>query len=820
MTLGKKYKFQEVETKLQQSWEAEGLYRFDPKAEGEVFSIDTPPPTVSGSLHIGHLFSYTQAEMIARYKRLRGYNVFYPMGFDDNGLPTERLVERENEVVGSKMERQDFVDLCLKATEHYGKEFKGFFQSLGFSFDWDLCYSTISPLAQRISQRSFIDLYKKGKIDKRLAPTLWCTKCETSFAQAEVESKDQPSNFTQIPFRNDAGEEIVVATTRPELLPACVSLFVHPDDKRYKDMLGKSFKTPLFGHEVTVRPDVKADPEKGTGAVMCCTFGDKTDVEWFLAHKLELRVAIGKDGHMTDLAGEFAGMYLVKARKQILKKLEEENLLLGQEQIEHPVNTHDRCGTPQEFLSTPQWYIKILDDKAAYIKAGQDVTWWPSHMGKRYEDWVSNLEWDWCISRQRFFGVPFPLWNCDDCGGTVIADDAALPLDPKTTAAPKACECGSTNLTPEKDVMDTWATSSVTPQLNQLWGEENQRAELKLPMSLRPQAHDIIRTWAFYTIVKSVIHEEQLPWKDVMVSGFVVDPNKDKLSKNKQKSKKISKKDGAETPTAIIENFGADLVRYWALGSKLGVDFSYFLDNEKKFSKENVDGGRRLVTKLWNASKFIDSRLEGWDGSEGELTMIDKWLLSRCHTMIGRVTAYLDKFEFGIARAEIEKFFWNDLCDNYLEMVKGRLYEEEITPNKQAAQFALSKVLKNVLILLGPYMPHITEELYRHFNGEDKSVHRESWPVTSDEDKEAEELGNLAVEMVSLVRGFKTENSLSMNSSLNKVIFSGSDLANSKSEAILEVVRQTCVIQTIEFSGGSKLAIEKVDYQTTESSEN
>jgi len=807
MALEKKYKFQEVEKKLQHSWAEKNIYQFSTKSDAEVYSIDTPPPTVSGSLHIGHLFSYTQAEMIARYKRLRGYNVYYPMGFDDNGLPTERLVERENEVDGSKMQRNDFVDLCLKATDHYGKEFKSFFQSLGFSFDWDLCYSTISPLAQKISQRSFIDLYNKGKIEKRLAPTLWCTECQTSFAQAEVESKNSPSTFNNILFRNKEGDEIVVATTRPELLPACVSLFVHPDDARYKGLVSKEFITPLFGHPVALRADLKVDPEKGTGAVMCCTFGDKTDIEWWLGHRLDLREAIDKRGHMTDIAGEFSGLYLKKAKKMILAKLKEEGLLLEQQDIEHPVNTHERCGTEQEFLSTPQWYIKILEDKEKYIKAGEEVTWWPSHMGKRYKDWVSNLEWDWCISRQRFFGVPFPLWNCEDCGGTVIAKGESLPIDPNKTLAPEKCSCGNDKLIPERDVMDTWATSSVTPQINQLWGEDGQRNNVPLPMNLRPQAHDIIRTWSFYTIVKSVIHEEQIPWKDIMVSGFVVDNNKNKLSKKKIGSNKGKK---IETPPDIIEKFGADLIRYWALGSKLGVDFSYFRDNQGNFCKNNVDGGRRLVNKLWNASKFIDSRLEDWDKSEGEPQIIDRWLLSRCHHMIQRVTDYLDKYEFGVARAEIEKFFWNDLCDYYLEIVKKRLYEEKASADKAAAQFTLAKTLKNVLILFAPYVPHITDEIFTNLFNSSSSVHLEKWPKTHDSDKEAEKLGNLAVEMVSLLRRFKTEHSMSMNSPIKKVIFTTSNLALSKNEDILNVIRQTCVVDEITFENSTELSVKNV----------
>ncbi|MGE4157780.1 MAG: valine--tRNA ligase [Planctomycetota bacterium] len=825
MALPKSYDFAEAEPRWQKAWADEGLFSFEgQKGTGEVFSVDTPPPTVSGSLHIGHLFSYTQAEMIARYKRHRGYRVFYPMGFDDNGLPTERLVEREKEIVGSKMERAEFVKLCLETTERYGAEFSAFFQSLGFSFDWDKCYSTISPLAQRVSQRSFLDLLAKGRVDRRHTPTLWCPQCQTSFAQAEVESKDMPSTFNKVIFKAASGSgEITIATTRPELLPACVSLFVHPDDPRYKAMVGQKFVVPLFGHQIELRADPKADPEKGTGAVMCCTFGDKTDIEWWRLHKLELREALDKAGHMTDIAGAFKGMYLKKARKEILAKLKEDGLLVGQEEISHSVNTHERCGTEQEFLCTPQWYIKLLDHKEKYLKAGESVKWHPEHMGKRYADWVRNLEWDWCISRQRFFGVPFPVWHCS-CGGVVAADPAMLPIDPCKTPSPKPCEkCGSKELTGEKDVMDTWATSSVTPQINRLWGEAGAGARqesVKLPMALRPQAHEIIRTWAFYTIVKSVEHEGVVPWKDVMVSGYVTDPNKQKISKSKTKM--------VEAPPDIIKKFGADLIRYWALGSKLGVDFTYFRDNEGKFSKENVDGGKKLVTKLWNASRLIDERCSAVSGVEGRgglpLTastgfaaagnpphpsceVIDLWVIGRFRDMVRRVTDYLEQFEFGVARSEIEKFFFMDFCDNYLEMVKTRLYVEGVNTSKQAAQATLLEIHRDLLVLLAPYIPHVTEEIASHMHPEGGRLIHRAWPQGATLDASVEMSGATAVEMVSMIRRHKTENALSMNAPLLNARFEVPKATMESAKMIDDVVRATCVVSKLEYAEGTELRL-------------
>src|SRR5262245_726213 len=487
------YDPQVTDRAAQDLWERLGVHRFDPASKAEAFAIDTPPPTVSGSLHIGHVFSYTQAECIARYQRMRGKNVFYPFGYDGNGLPTERLAEQEHGVKGKDMPRPDFVRLCLETSAKYAAQFEAFMRTLGLSADWSLAYSTIDERSMRVSQRGFLDLWTKGHAYLKDAPTLWCTQCGTALAQADVEFKDKPSQFTTLRFDLAAGGALEIATTRPELLPACVAVFVHPTHPRAKEWIGKQALVPLQdGRAVPVLADEKVDPEKGTGVVMCCTFGDKTDVEWFQKHRLPLRQALAKDGSMTEMAGPEKGLFVNKARKAILERLQAAGHVLATKEIVHPVATHERCKTDIQFLPTKQVFVRLLDKKAALVAQGEAVRWLPDFMGKRYRNWVENLEWDWCISRQRFYGVPIPLWHCRGCGGVVLAREADLPVDPTADAPPAPCpQCRGTDLEPEKDVMDTWATSSETPQINGRWGETGDAPRAPRPMSMRPQAHEI-----------------------------------------------------------------------------------------------------------------------------------------------------------------------------------------------------------------------------------------------------------------------------------------------------------------------------------------
>ncbi|MBD3347817.1 MAG: valine--tRNA ligase, partial [Candidatus Eisenbacteria bacterium] len=704
-----------------------------------------------------HVFSYVQAEVIARFWRMRGMNVYYPFGFDDNGLPSERLVEKEKGVTAAEVGRDRFVEMCLELTKEYEAEFKTFWRSLGISVDWNEDYSTIDRVSQRISQRSFLDLYGKGRVYRKEAPTLWCPECHTAIAQAEVEDAERESVFYDVAFRID-GRDLVISTTRPELLPACVGMFAHPEDERYRDLIGRKASVPLFDYEVPILADEKADPEKGTGLVMCCTFGDTTDIAWWQEHGLDTRLVLDAEGHMNELAPGYEGLYLKKARKKMVEDLEAAGRLKGREPITHDVNVHERCGTEIEFSVARQWFIRILDIKDRIIEAGSKVRWHPDFMEVRFRNWVENLKWDWCVSRQRYYGVPIPLWTCSECGEVVPASEEQLPVDPTTADPPvDACpECGG-SLDPERDIMDTWMTSSCTPFINLKWREDDDRTDRFVKrdeggseylMDLRPQAHDIIRTWAYYTIVKSVLNEDKLPWREAMISGHVLHPDRAKISK--------SKGGGEHSPRAVIEERSADGTRYWACSSRLGVD--------TMLAEEAFEAGKKLVVKLWNASKFAIGRIEDFDpDAPRELSTIDRWLLSRLVATVERATECFESCEYHLAMEATEAFFWHDLCDNYIEIAKKRLYGDEGYDEsaRRGAQFSLYQALLATLKMVAPVMPHITEEIHSLFFAEREnveSIHVSSWPSPPDDwvDQESEESGRVALSVIEGMRKVKS----------------------------------------------------------------
>ena len=772
MQLEKRYDPKSSEPKWQGFWEEHGVFRFDPQdTTRPAYSVDTPPPTVSGATHVGHVFSYVQAEAMIRFWRQRGYNVFYPFGFDDNGLPTERFVEKRRGVRGKDMPRAEFVKLCLEVTREVERQFKALWKSLGFSVDWSLEYSTIDERSQRISQRSFLDLLRKDLAYRKETPALWCPECRTAVAQAEQEDVAGETLFTDIVFPLEDGGELRIATTRPELIPSCVCVFVHPEDERNRHAIGKTARIALFDEPIPVLANDDIDREKGTGIVMCCTFGDTKDIEWWESFGLPLKISIGRDGRMTEQAGPYAGQGVEQARKSILADLERQGLTRGQKKIEHMVNTHERCGTPIEFLPTKQWFIRVLDYRQELLDAGDRIEWFPASMKVRYRHWVENLRWDWCVSRQRFFGVPIPVWLCKSCDGVVPARDEDLPVDPHSTSPPGPCGgCGCSDLEPEPDILDTWATSSVTPQINVRWGErEGDVSERLLPMSLRPQSHDIIRTWAFYTIAKSWHHHKDIPWNHAMISGHVVDTERQKISKSKLEA-------GAETPLSkvfsqpekLIERFSADMVRYWACRGNLGVDTAY--------DEKIIQQGKRLNTKLWNASRLALSHLEDFPpGTQVERTLIDRGLLAKLAVMEAKVTRDLLRYEIGAAMRDIESFFWAIFCDNYLEMVKARLYEPERygAEARRSAQATLREALFDLLRLLAPFLPHITEELYQKGLRDESdpiSLHLAGWPEPESEPSEdAARAFDAAVDLIAAVRKFKSEHNLSMGAPLKNV---------------------------------------------------
>jgi valyl-tRNA synthetase len=766
VTMEKRYDHQHCESTAQQQWESEKTYSAE-NNPGKLFSIDTPPPTVSGTLHIGHIFSYTQTDIIARYKRMNGFSVFYPFGFDDNGLPTERYVEKKRNIRAHEMSRSDFITLCIQESLDAAEIFKKLWQKMGLSADWSAVYSTISDESRKISQESFIELFKKNYIYRKQEPALYCTTCRTSVAQAELDDQELPSFFNDIIFKDSDGNDLIIATTRPELLPACVAVLYNGNDSRYTHLRGKKAIVPLFGHSVPLLEDELVNPEKGSGLVMVCTFGDKTDIIWYKQHNLPYRQVIGLDGKCTELAGFLSGLKVAQARTTILEKLSESNLLVRQQAISHSVNVHERCKKEIEFTILPQWFISILPYKQNFLDIANQVNWHPAFMKSRYDDWVENLAWDWGISRQRFYGIPFPAWHCQDCNKILLADIVQLPVDPQETPYGKPCECGSANIKPDTDVMDTWNTSSLTPYIcYDLYNKENPRpfqdkqVSEFLPMSMRPQAHDIIRTWAFDTIVKTWMHHGTAPWKDIVISGHVLSDKKEK----------ISKKEGtAMDPMVLLEKYPADAIRYWTASGRLGQDIS--------FSEEQLAIGQKLITKLWNAFRFAEPHLVEFSKADAVPTNIgalNKWLLHTVSVCFTKYQHYFEQQEFGLALDVVEQFFWNDFCDNYLELTKNQLFNpQEYSEQEVAAtRWALYHAGLRILQLYAPYLPHVTETLYQDLYRKHEdiaSLHQNRYQniqIQYSFENEADTMGSV-IAIATQVRKLKSEHQLSLKTPIS-----------------------------------------------------
>jgi valyl-tRNA synthetase len=801
--ISKHYNPQETEPRWLKFWEKEGINRFSPKDKGEIFSIDTPPPTVSGKMHIGHAYSYSHEDFIARYQKMAGKNVFFPFGTDDNGLPTERLVEKLKKVRANKMKRPDFIDLCNKTIKEIKPDFIADWKKVGMSCDFSKIYSTIDDNCRRISQGLFIDLYKKGRVYRQEAPVVWCPHCQTAIAQAELEDKEGETFFNDIVFKLPDKKNLIIATTRPELLSSCVAIFVHPNDKRYKKIIGQKAQVPIFGNRVEILADKKVDIEKGTGAVMCCTFGDKTDVEWFKEYKLRLVMSLEKTGVMSEKAKKYAGLSVKEARAKIIEDLKKKKLLLEQRKITHALNIHERCKTEVEILNSEQWYIKVLDQKKHLIESGRKINWHPEFMRARYENWVKNLGWDWCISRQRFFGIPFPVWYCQKCGEVKLADEKDLPIDPLSAKPKGKCEkCGSLKFIPEKDVMDTWATSSLSPQLALHLFFDKKKADEMIPMALRPQAHDIISTWLFYTVVRSNFHFEKNPWKNAMISGHVLDSRGEKMSKS------IG---NVVAPQEILEKYGADALRLWAAGRSLGQNINY--------SEEEIQAGKKFLTKLWNATRFVMMNLPKSQNyrklNPKKLFPTDRWILAELQDVIEKMTASFEKYDFSSAKLAIEKFFWIKLADNYIEIVKNRLYDESKAgeSGRESAQFTLYSILFSMLRTLSPFIPFATEEIYQtFFRGEKcaKSIHLCGWPEANNKlaDKDKLELGKIIIEIVGAIRKYKAERGLSMKAEIAELVIGCNEKITKELKRMKNDIIAVGSVKKIKFIGGKSLKIE------------
>jgi len=736
------YNPEKVEDKWREKWQQKGVYEYKESGD-QVFSIDTPPPTVSGHLHFGHTYGNTLADFKARFERMRDQDVFYPFGYDNNGIASERLAERELNVKHQDYERFEFQKMVREVCEKYESDFEEIIKQFAFSIDWDNTYKTISPQVQRISQLSFLELYEKGREYREKAPAIWCPECETAISQVETEDMDKQSHFNDIEFDMASGHgAITISTTRPELIPACVAIFVHPEDEANNNLVGEEAVVPIFGQEVPILEDERVDMETGTGIVMCCTFGDQNDIEWYQSHNLDLRIAIDRDGTMTEEAGEYEGLTTHEAREKIVEDLESDGKLLDRRQITHSVKVHERCDHEIEFMVAEQWYIKVLDKKEIYLDAGKDMNWYPEKMFTRYKNWIEGLEWDWCISRQRDSGIPFPVWYHKETGEPVFAEKSELPVDPIEDEPPVD---NPEDYEPETDVLDTWATSSLTPLINAGWNGEIQRPEL-YPMNLRYQGHDIISFWLFHTLVKCYEHTGEVPFKDVMIHGHVLDENREKMSKSRG---------NVTSPKEVIEEYPVDAARYWCAGAKVGDDLA--------LKEKDLVGGEKLLRKLWNASKLVDDLTEkDADKEEVKLEAVDKWMVAKTDEVIKQVTDNFKAYEFSKARDTLRSFFWNTFCDDYLEICKQRLEDEN-----ESAEKALRTTHRKILQMFAPFIPHIAEEIWREMYSQ-KSIHRSQWPKPEKVKADLKK-GEKAMETISLIRKYKTDERKALNTELNEV---------------------------------------------------
>jgi valyl-tRNA synthetase len=758
MTVPDKPALEGLEEKWAERWETDGTYRFDrTRSRDEVYSIDTPPPTVSGALHVGHVFSFTHTDLIARFQRMRGKAVFYPMGWDDNGLPTERRVQNYFGVRCDPslaydphfqppptppkppvaISRPNFIELCVRLTVEDEKAFEQLWRYLGLSIDWSLTYATIGARAQKVSQAMFLRLLQRGLAYQLEAPTLWDVDFRTAVAQAELVDREQPGAYHRIGFHRPDGRTVEIETTRPELLPACVALVAHPDDQRYKGLFETDVITPVFGARVPVKAHPLADPEKGTGIAMICTFGDVTDVVWWRELKLPVRAIIQANGALApvvwgspgwetvDPAGaqaaydRMAGLPAKKAQAVAAELLKQHGALIGDPRpVTHSVKFYEKGDRPLEIVTSRQWFIKTIEFREELVARGRELQWHPPFMRARYESWVNGLTGDWCISRQRFFGVPFPVWYPIADDGTVdyarliLADESRLPIDPSTdvpdgfNADQRGVPGGFIG---DPDVMDTWATSSVTPQIVTGWESDADLFARTFPLDLRPQGHDIIRTWLFSTVVRSHFEHGALPWRHAAISGWILDPDRKKMSKSQG---------NVITPLNLLQEYGSDGMRYWAARGGPGVDTAFDISQMKI--------GRRLAMKVLNAAKFA---LAGGAAAGVVTHPVDQALLAELAALVEESTAALEDCEYARALERTEAFFWS-FCDNYLELVKSRRYGDQGPAAADSANRAMQTAVSVLLRLFAPFLPFVTEEVWSWWHT--GSVHRAPWPSPRD----------------------------------------------------------------------------------------
>jgi valyl-tRNA synthetase len=820
-----------LEAKWSERWERDSTYRFDrSKTRAEVYAIDTPPPTASGSLHVGHVFSYTHTDTVARFQRMRGREVFYPMGWDDNGLPTERRVQNYYGVrcdptvpfdpdytAPEKPEKQqvaisrpNFVELCHTLTVEDEKAFEHLFRTLGLSVDWELQYATIDESSRRAAQRAFLRNLARGEAYATDAPTLWDVDFRTAVAQAELEDRELPGAYHRIGFPRAEGdrEPVFIETTRPELIPSCVALVAHPDDARYQPLFDTEVLTPLFGVPVPVRAHHLADPEKGSGIAMICTFGDTTDVTWWRELQLPTRAVIQRDGRFQATQPEWitsgpwdelAGKTAKQAQKRIVELLAESGDLAGEPKpITHPVKFYEKGDRPLEIVTSRQWYIRNggRDEalRAELLERGRELRWHPDYMRHRFDHWVEGLNGDWLISRQRFFGVPIPVWYRLDAEGEpvwddpILPDESLLPVDPQSDAPPgfdEAQRGQAGGFAGDPDIMDTWATSSLTPQIACRWEDDPDLFARTFPMDLRPQAHDIIRTWLFSTVVRAHLEHGSVPWTDAALSGWILDPDRKKMSKSKG---------NVITPLGLLEEHGTDAVRYWAARGAPGTDTA--------FDTGQMKIGRRLAIKLLNASKFSLSFGE----AEGPITSpLDRAMLTQLQAVVAEATSAFEAYDYTRALDRTESFFWR-FCDDYVELVKGRAYGDVDDPGTQSAKVALRAGLSTLQRLFAPFLPFVTEEVWSWW--QPGSVHRAAWPTTDELALDGDpEVFAVAAEVLGRVRKAKTEAKQSMRAEVASATITAPAGVLDRVRAAEADLRESGRIAEVVYAEGDELTV-------------
>jgi valyl-tRNA synthetase len=822
-----------LDERWSEAWEANGTYRFDrTRDRAEIFSIDTPPPTVSGSLHVGHVFSYTHTDTVARYQRMAGREVFYPMGWDDNGLPTERRVQNyfgvrcephlpydpsftppaKPEKNAIPISRPNFLELCAQLVAEDEKAFEESWRRLGLSVDWSMTYTTIGHDARLTSQRAFLRNLARGEAYRADAPTLWDVDYRTAVAQAELEDREMPGAYHALRFhRADGSGDVLIDTTRPELLAACVAVVAHPDDERYHALFGTEVITPLYGARVPIVAHRLADPEKGTGIAMICTFGDTTDVTWWRELQLPTRAIVGIDGRIKPDApdvvsdggraayAEIAGKTVKQAQKIVVEQLQGSGEIEGEPRpITHPVKFYERGDRPLEIVTSRQWYIRNggrdPELRAQLIERGRELTWIPPYMRARYESWIEGLNGDWLVSRQRFFGVPFPVWYPIDADGNVqgddpiVAPDDTLPVDPSTDAPPgfdASQRDQPGGFTGDPDVMDTWATSSLTPELACGWATDPDLFARTFPMDLRPQAHEIIRTWLFSTTVRSHLEFDSLPWKHAAISGWVLDPDRKKMSKSKG---------NVVVPLEWVEKYGADALRYWAANGRPGTDTA--------FDEGQIKIGRKLAIKVLNASKFVLGVAgDAGDDAHAVSKPIDVSMLATLASVVREATDAFDTFDYARALERTERFFWS-FCDDYVELVKNRAYD----PSGASARAALRHALSTLLRLFAPILPFVTEEVWSWW--QEGSVHRAQWPSADAPDSGDPAVYQVAGEVLGAIRKEKSEQKVSLASPVERVvIYDTADRLAALERAIDDVRAAGKIVGEVETETGPELSV-------------